>query len=519
MPQRVIALDITDADIKATVVETSFRDYRVTGFYRDALSVANGTREEQIRRFLERHSLAGDTILTGLPGDSVTWRTLFLPFRDRKRLLQTIPFELESQVPFGLDEVVVDHYVVNRDRAGTTVLAALVLKRDLERHLEVLNAAGVDPKVVDVGPLASLNTLSLVPDLPPTFAFLDCGEHSCTAALYRNKQLVGLRMLSVPRAPGHNNGAGPDEEHGSTNGSGNAGNGVALLTTPAIGGASPSMLAEIQWTLLALNGAPLDDELPCYLAGDPAALGVDARELETKLGVKTHALDRMPLRGLDPGAGREATGFSTSLGLALREVAPGEALGVNFRRGEFTYHAAEEEIRRRWRATATLLVVVVALGLGWLYMDYWNKASQVAAIDRQIRRVVESTLPDVPISAPRTQLEEEIEGLRQRLGLLHGAVPASGATGVDILRAISAAIPTKIRVDSDDYTLEPDSVRMRANTDTFESVDSIKQALINGNYFSDVEVKDVKAAKDGAGVDFRLRLGLAKDIAAKGERP
>src|SRR5262245_18286059 len=159
MPQRVLALDITDADIKAALVETSFRDYRVAGFYRDELSVANGTREEQIRRFLERHSLAGDTILTGLPGDSVTWRTFFLPFRDRKRLLQTIPFQLENQVPFGLDEVLIDHYVVNRDRSGTTVLAALVLKRDLERHLETLQAAGVDPKIVDVGPLAALNTL------------------------------------------------------------------------------------------------------------------------------------------------------------------------------------------------------------------------------------------------------------------------------------------------------------------------------------------------------------------------
>lgn len=519
MPHRVLALDITDADIKAALVETSFRDYRVTGFYRDALSAANGTREEQIRRFLARHSLAGDTILTGLPGDLVTWRTFFLPFRDRKRLLQTIPFELESQVPFALDEVVVDHYIVNRDRAGTTVLAALVLKRDLERHIEVLNAAGVDPKVVDVGPLASLNTLSLVPDLPPTFAFLDCGERSCTAALYRNKQLVGLRMLTVAVPSAHTNGAGAgtDDEHAIVNGSGNG------ATVPHVVAAIPfpstSMLAEIQWTLLALNGAPLDDALPCYLAGDLAALGVDVRDLEAKLGVKTHSLDRMSLRGLDPGAGREATGFSTSLGLALREVAPGESVGVNFRRGEFSYHAAEEEIRRRWRASATLLVVVVAMGLGWLYADYWQKASQVASIDRQIRRVVESTLPDVPISAPRAQLQEEIEGLQQRLGLLNGAVPASGATSVDILRAISAAIPTKTRIDSDDYTLEPDSVRIRANTDTFESVDSIKQQLIGGGYFNEVEVKDVKAAKDGAGVDFRLRLGLAKDIAPKGERP
>jgi len=101
---------------------------------------------------------------------------------------------------------------------------------------------------------------------------------------------------------------------------------------------------------------------------------------------------------------------------------------------------------------------------------------------------------------------------------LHSAVPASGATSVDILRAISAAIPTKTRIDSDDYTLDPDAVRFRGNTDTFESVDAIKQQLVSSGYFSEVEVKDVKTPKDGAGVDFRLRLGLAKEVASKEPR-
>jgi general secretion pathway protein L len=516
MPQRVLALDITDADIKAALIETSFRDYRVSGFYRDTLSAANGSKEDQIRRFLERHSLVGDTVLTGLPGDAVTWRTFFLPFRDRKRLLQTIPFELESQVPFALDEVVVDHHVLHRDRSGTTVLAALVQKRDLERHLELLQAAGVDPKVVDVGPLASLNTLSLIPDLPPTFAFIDCSERSCTVALYRNKQLVGMRVLTVAAPLTQGNGADAGTAHV---GGGVSGNGAAAANGATGMAIAPvSVLTEIQWTLLALNGAPLDDELACYVAGDIERVG-PARDLEAKLGVKLHLLDRMPLRGLDPGAGREATGFSTSLGLALREVAPADAVGVNFRRGEFTYHAAEEEIRRRWRATATLLVVVVALALGWLYADYWHKASQVATIDAQIRKIVQATLPDVPITAPRAQLEEEIDALRQRLDLLHSAVPASGATSVDILRVISAAIPTKTRIDSDDYTLDPDAVRIRANADTFEAVDAIKQQLISTGFFSVVEVKDVKAAKDGAGVDFRLRLGLAKELVPREGQP
>jgi hypothetical protein len=275
----------------------------------------------------------------------------------------------------------------------------------------------------------------------------------------------------------------------------------------------------IRWTLLVLNGAPLDDDLPCYVAGDPAHLVAIEPALEETLGMKVHRFDRLSLRGLEPGAGRQASGFASSLGLALREVAPTGLARVNFRRGEFAYQAAEQELRRRTRTTAALGAIVVALMIANLYMDYWQKARQASVIDDQIRRVVEATLPDTRITSPRAQLQDEIDGLQQRLGLLHGAVPASGSTSVDIMRTISSAIPAKIRVDCDEYTLDPDAVRVRCNTDTFESADVIKQQLIGCGFFSDVEMKDVKTAKDGAGVDLRLRLGLSKDVRSREGRP
>ena len=93
---------------------------------------------------------------------------------------------------------------------------------------------------------------------------------------------------------------------------------------------------------------------------------------------------------------------------------------------------------------------------------------------------------------------------------------STNSTSVDILRAVSGAIPNKIRVDSDEWSLEPDAIRVRGNTDTFESVDAIKQQLLATGLFSDVEVKDVKTAKDGAGVDFRLRLVFSKDLHPRG---
>jgi len=57
--------------------------------------------------------------------------------------------------------------------------------------------------------------------------------------------------------------------------------------------------------------------------------------------------------------------------------------------------------------------------------------------------------------------------------------------------------------------MDTDGVRMKVKTDSFESVDAIKQQLLNTHYFGDVQVKDVKTAADGK-VDFRLVLALSK---------
>ena len=41
------------------------------------------------------------------------------------------PFAL-TDLPFDLDDVVIDYRVLQQDRAGTTVLAAMALREDLE---------------------------------------------------------------------------------------------------------------------------------------------------------------------------------------------------------------------------------------------------------------------------------------------------------------------------------------------------------------------------------------------------
>jgi general secretion pathway protein L len=505
MPQRIFSLEIGDTELKAAVLQTSFRDYKIAAFHR--ASITNGGSPEQLKDFLAQHAEAGDTVLSALPGDRVTWRTFFLPFRDTKRLAQTVPFELESSVPFGLDEVIVDYQILHRDRAGTTVLAALVQKEDLERHLELLRESGVDPKVVDVGPLAALNTLNLVPDLPRTFLFVDFTPCATTAALYRERELAGLRTLTHAvngaTATANGNGAAIDLRGG-------AGDGLDV----------EGLVNDLRWTFLAMNGAPLDDDMVCYAAGDAAIVNAVERPLAAALGADVRRLDRMTLRNVGADVVKQAPAFSSSLGLALREVSPSNTVGVNFRRGEFTFHRAQQELRKAVRNVAILGVVVVVLTLVDMGVKRYQLARQASAVEEQIQRVFAATLPEMGrVANPKGALHEETEALRQRVDLLNDIVPVSSSTSLDILRAAAAAVPNKIRIDCEEYTMDPDAVRVRCNTDTFEAVDTIKEELLKTGYFSDVEVKDAKQSTKGTGVDFRMALKLNKDFQPRRGRP
>jgi len=497
MPQRVLALELDAHELKAAVLETSFRDYKVVGFYREPVVAADGGLAEQLRGFLQRHEIEATTVLSSLPGDIVSWRTFFLPFRDRKRLDQTVPFELETQVPFGLDEVVVDYHVLYRDRSGCNVLAALVQRKDLEQHLKLLSEAGLDPKIVDLAPLVTLNVLSLLgAELPETFVYIGGTVQRMVVALYRNRQLVGLRTL-VNAAP---------VDVAQTEAAA-AGNGHAAVATSEVA----AQITEVRWTLLALNGAPLDEGLPCVVAGDGAHFDQLTRELAVATDMVVRRLEASPLRNVPAALVDQLPSFACPLGLALREVAPNDAMGVNFRQGEFAYHRGQDELRRAFWRTGALVVLVAVLAMTNSFMQYEQQVSRLAMVEGQIRNVFSRTLPDVQrITDARAQLQAEVDAAQNRLSLLAKMAPANGATAIDVMRTIASAIPDSVPLDVDEYMMEPEAVRIKAKTGSFEAADTIKQQLINTHYFADVQVKDVKSAPDGR-VDFRLVLTLGKE--------
>lgn len=496
MPQRVLALELGAQEFKAAVVEASFRDYQIVGFHRAPVRADGASRSEQLHRFLETHGLLGvTTALSVLPGELVSWRTFFLPFRDRRKLDQSVPFELESLVPFDLDDVVVDYQVLNRTKEGSKVLAALVRRRDLEKHLELLTEAGLDAKIVDIGPLVNLNVLRFLDrELPPTFVYIGGSDERLTIAVFRDKELAGLRTVTPPPVP---------VEEAET---------AAVVNghPPSDAARLQAIFADIRWTLNALIDEALPGGTPCLVAGDGALIEQIRQHVGPVIGLNVRKLDGTTIKEIAPAVREQAEAFLTPIGLALREVAPNEAVGVNFRRGEYAYHRAGEETRSALMRTLLLACVVLALVFGQSFVEYQRLDARLVTLDDAVRKAFKQTLPDVsPGSDPVMQLQTLIDADQKKLDMLAGVVPVDGATAIDALRAVSVSLPPTARILVDELTMDTGQIRVKATSDSFETVDLIKQKVASANYFGNVEVKNVKQKPDQT-VDFMLMLDLSK---------
>lgn len=506
MPQPVLALEVDAGEIKAAVVEPSFRDSRVLGLYREPIARDGSSLAEQLKRFVAKHSLPEQaTVLSALPGDAVVWRNIEMPFRDRKRLEQTVPFELEAQVPFALDEVVIDYHVLSRQKEGSRVVAALVPEEALESHLHVLQEAGLDPKSVDVAPLACLNALALSQKpLPADFVFLSGNERRVNVAVYRGGALVGVRTIvgrnETPSAP-----AEAPEAEAETE----------AAPPPAeeivdVEQRERNVFADVRWSIVALHGGLPAARTPCLVWGDGPVFERLGQLLSESLELDIVPYAEGPSRRIAQPWSAQVAAFTVPLGLAMHEVTPNTAIGVNFRKGRFAYHRIQDQLRAALWRTAALAAAVLAMIVGNTVVEQQRLAGRATAIRGEISKVFKATLADVPAGIdPVAQLRNIIDVDQKKLEMLGDVVPIDGATAIDAMRELAIAIPAELRVDIDEFTMDTGEIRIRATSDSFETVDSVKQRVEERNYFGAVDVRNVKSNREG-GVGFLLLLQLGR---------
>ena len=103
----------------------------------------------------EKYDFVPDTMPGGiedaclsLPVSMLNFRVLELPFSDRERIREVLPFELEGMILGGTDKVLLDGIVVGKTDGKYQVLAVYIEKGIIKDILGKLNSRGVDPAFI-----------------------------------------------------------------------------------------------------------------------------------------------------------------------------------------------------------------------------------------------------------------------------------------------------------------------------------------------------------------------------------
>ncbi len=199
MPGKILGLDINEDSITAVQVTSGLKGYQVLACARVMVEGDDGL-EGALKGLFEQRDLNSDVCLASIPGEHASYRNLRIPFKDPKKIRQTLPFEIETMVPLPIEDLVVDFAIIDRSDQSE-ILAASVEKAFVSEYLGHLRPHGIDPDVLDIRCVPLVSRLIKQEGTPDDGLLLQIDGKRNTMVLYLKRRVVLIRAFAFESAP------------------------------------------------------------------------------------------------------------------------------------------------------------------------------------------------------------------------------------------------------------------------------------------------------------------------------
>ncbi|HCU23397.1 MAG TPA: hypothetical protein DF383_00125 [Deltaproteobacteria bacterium] len=527
MPQTVLGIDLGSYSVKIAQVERGFGEFKLVGFFEIPLVAEAVLSFEQsasaaLTKFAEEHPIVHDACVVALPGSLASFRHLSLPFGNVKKIDQTLEFELETQIPFDIEEILFDYTILSMKEQESDVLAAYVKKADFKSYLEHIQLSGFEPRYVGIDTV-DLSYLTFPGVLPPegVFAVLDLGHSKSNLIVLEGHKIRWLRCLSwggntLTQAVAQ---ALKLEEKEAEVWKHTEGQVLAGSEDPglqAVYAGVEDLQQQIKQTLFAFNedgGPPLE---ALYLCGGTSRLqGMDSF-FSSRLNINVGLLDVLDesfvqVQDLENARHVAPTAFAA----ALHAVYPNKGVKLNFRRGEYAYKKDIEQLGGSLKKIGLVAASVAVLALVYFIIAYTTLSSQVDTMNKNVAKLVKASVPDLPKGKGQNAkeavqlLDGRISAIAEKLKKVEGDTSVSS---LEILKLISAAVPprSELVIDIDDLNISPERVRLEGRALSYEGVDKLKAAMEKVDKFKNVQTGNVRK-----GVRDEIKFSLSFDVVGK----
>jgi Tfp pilus assembly PilM family ATPase len=518
-----------------------------TGSWRVRVATMEGSfRRRVLRDVVEMDTSVGtEAAIAAIEGGEPDWknaeravafpldlgavRSVRLPFTDRTTIARALPAEVESNVPYELDDMVLASRVIRQDKTGSLTRAVIAPKAEMRERLALFARASSEPKLV----VSDAEALAVYADRGVQ-AVLDFGHQRIVIALCHGGELLAARLVPMGGAdltaaiadaltvstadaealkhaltvPAEAAGGWGGAERTDTS-AGRPGHDRALA---ALAPRLDEQLAEVRARLVSFEdefGLGIDELL---LAGAGSQLGGLAERLATDTGVPCRPV--VVPGGHPPGC---------ALSVALARIGAQEVPATDLRIGEFLYRGHADILWNvvSYGGLATVAAVFVGtLVVGLRVYEAWDELS---ALDLRIVETVTRSVPGVDparladSSMAMAILQERATSMQERVDLLGGLVGGEPPT-LGVLRTLSLALPPNrtAKIDVRELTLTPDALSFKAETDSYESVAQIEETLKNTPEFSQARKGEEKKSGEVLVFNMSIPLGAAEPAAEEG---
>jgi len=484
MPDKILGIDIQEDKINAVLLKSGIKTGQILNFASIPIQEQEDDEDgfyaafEELKKSID---ISSALPVVSFPADIISFRNMKLPFKDLKKIRQVLPFELEPSLLNPIDEVVIDFFPVEKVE-DTSIIAVAVKTEDMSFYWGKLLSFKIEPEIIAIEGVSSAICLKEFYNIPENCIFLILEPKKIIFILISSKKIKLIRPLKL-FSQNFNINEVPI----------NIKRTLMLFEEQSKQNFEPEKIY--------ITGSEYNSDYASYLS---ESLDIPVEEFNF-IENNIFKIDKKLKENWKSNL------YDKALSLAYLQH-----IGIktfNLRQGPFA-------IKKRWQefkgeiSKTLLCLFLIALAVGTnMYIDMYFLKKKANYYTTHVRNIFSETIPGVAIKDPINQMKEKIDEMKMSFmvpGEKEIAIPA-----IDSFQSISSLISKDIDVKLDRLDITSDDIQLSGKTNSFNSVDEIKNSLEKSQHFSDVKITSSKTDRKGEGIRFRIKIMYKGDNANK----
>lgn len=487
---RSVGIDVGSHGIKIIEINTTNKAFLVTRAVEKQFSLRTH-QDHEIELLESLKELTQDyddstRIVICVPQEKIITRYKNFPFRDRNKILKSLAFELDEDLPYPADNAVFDAKLIKSIGHTADVLACAVKLSQVEKIYEIFQGVGCKPDILTAEglafsnvfenwnapppalPPADLSLETLDPEVKKMKVVLNIGYSKTLVTAFHQDQLVAVQTIfwggknlidTVTKKyelPFHEAKKETDLKAFILPSKSNA-SFDAKIFSDTLAKSFRDLVRDLQLALLEIKTMHNGEIQDVFLTGGLSHVKGLAAFMTQALDIPCNLVgifERFPQITFDKTNVPEER-FGLALGLAIEGIKKPRNPATQFLRGDFVkQNLVLQKFLNYWTPTLVFTVVMVVMLIVYSSFKSSFSESMITAADDNLVEMARSAAQIPSRQANPTGINKYIKETKQRASsvrVLKTYLQMNSA--MDILKKITESVPGKQSVTLDMHTV------------------------------------------------------------------